>query len=74
MSMSMRDTLKVIILQVIPICLIITLSGWLTYYLFKNLLGVDVNANIISIIFVIIGAWYIGRVIRQAGKSSQDTK
>ena len=69
--MSINETIKLLYTQVIPVILLIVLLGWFTYYLFENILGIDVNANIISIIFVIIGAGYLGRVIKQAsGKNS----
>ena len=71
MSMPLKSVLALVFLQVIPVCLLITIAGGLTYYSLEHLLGFDVNANIISMIFVIIGAGYLGRVIKQANKNGQ---
>lgn len=63
MPMSMKEAAKLTFIKVIPVCVLLIFAGLSTYYVLHNIFGLAVNANIISILFVAIGAAYIGRVI-----------
>lgn len=67
MSMSMKEAMKVTFFKIVPACMIIIGAGLSTYYVLQNYFGLSINANIISMLFVAVGATYIGKVI--AGRS-----